>query len=274
MAVRIEAGWDHASVGNASLRVTEDPGGTPDTITGTVGALTWCHTNISSIMGSGNYQRFGDQLETALNAATANAYTYSVTLDTSTLLYTVATSGGGQDFDIKYASGTTAEVRMFQILGLAQSNTFYSGTSTYTGCMTPYYLFSGDMGAKSKVSDDYEPDTVEDAEADDGTAYGVARTTAPIYSDYTLQFEPKVKTFKRSVSVTTSSGLTTGGVIWTYQHFIENARSEHPFLCVDDNESTVHKLRAKGAAFKPSRATADFDDHWHHEYITRMLGRL
>ncbi len=263
MALHIECGWDQAVVGTSSIRLTEDPGGTPDTITGSVGALTWCHRNLSGVLGSGNYQSFPTQLENALDAASANGYTYNVVFNSTTLRYTIS-AGSGEDFDIEYNSGTTAEVRMFQILGLAGASA--GSTSTYTGTRVPYYVIGSAMGAASEKTDDYEPPgIVEGSFSDSGQDFSVSRTASPVFSDFSLAFEAKSASFKREATTT---------VPWTYQHMWEHARGTEPFVVVDDSESTVHRLRPEGGSFQPRRASADYDNYWHHMFKTYMLGRL
>lgn len=252
MTLRIEAGVNTAKGINLSAEF-DDTSADALQLSG-----TFCHTDLSAVLGTGLYVELAQALEDLLNASVSLTATYTVTYDPVALSYTISATG---TFSVDFTSVSSS--LLGQALGFSS---MLSGASSYTSTVRPFYLLTGTCGGKSQVSDDYEPDNiVETAEAEDGTTYSRSRFSAPIYQDFRLPLEPRARVFKRRAEA---------AVPWTFQHFHEHVRGQEPFLLVDDAESTVHVLRKRSAAFAPSRVVQDFDDYWDLEMNTYVKGRL
>lgn len=260
MTLRIDAGWDFDKVGSFSLQFT-DSGGS-DTITISTGQ--YCHTDITSVMGNGVYSDFATKLQADLNASGTLAGAYTVTYTGGTTAAFASGSEGyriqcDENFTTADPSGTLAG----QILGLTGA----VGSTQDKWCdVRPYYTVVASGGAKSAVTDDYEPDNVADGGWSlGGSHYTVSAQTAITFHDFDLQYEAKAATFKRDA---------VASVPWTYQHLWEHCRGDEPMLVADGTDDTVHYLRPEGAAWKPARAAADWDGAWSIPFVTFMEGRL
>ncbi|MCP5045205.1 MAG: hypothetical protein GY944_29615 [bacterium] len=253
MALRIEAGWNTTIVGAYDFLMSDSGG----SVTVTLTSGTYCHTDLSSVLGSGQYTDFATQLTTDLNAS-ALAGTYAVTYNPGSESYSWTCS---ETFGCSYT--TDAGQRGMNALGF---NATLSGVlSAYTG-VVPYYVIFTDGGAKSLVSDVYEPDGMtETASAEDGTFYSVSPSELAEFYDFSVQFEAHAKTHERKA---------IAGELWTWSHFFAHVRGHHPFVSIDDNESLVHALRASGARAKPYREVEQWDTAWRIELATRYLGAL
>ncbi len=205
MTLRFFATWKHEKVGTATMAITDTSGTYSFSIT--TGRSS--HIGLTEVLSeNGNTSniasKFADVLETALNAA--SAVTYTVTFNESTLAYTIAAGG-----TFSMNSGTNA--LMWKILGFNQIA--HSGATSYTSDVRPYYLLDVAVGGKSQVSDDYEPGGISfDAEADDGTSYGLSRANSPVYEDFKIAAEPKYTTFAKFGygynPITLTSTITNG----------------------------------------------------------------
>lgn len=252
MALKIFDGWDF-SVVNAgagfSAQFTDSGGAS----TITVATGTYCHVDVSALVSG--YSDFATKLQTDLNADATLAGTYTVTFGTATNKYTIACT---ESFSMASINTTSQELLGFGVT---------SATSTsHVSTNQCYYGILGTVGAVSSKTDDYEPNTItEGGYAEDGSPFAISVTTAPIFSDFTVPFEPKAKTHKRSAAAT---------VPYTFHHHFEHIRGSEPFLVVDDNDSTLHRLRADSTNFAPVRVVDGFDDYWDIEYKTHVIGRL
>ena len=83
MATYYLAGWDTAAIGTFSVVV----GGTVGSGTATVAADTYAHTDLSAVMGTGEYTAFAAAVQTALNVV---AVGWTVSYSTTTHAYTIA----------------------------------------------------------------------------------------------------------------------------------------------------------------------------------------
>jgi hypothetical protein len=255
--------WDFARLqGSPKFRITVSlPSST--NVDFTTGAFA--HVSLSSVAGAP-----GD-FATALDAAMPAAY--AVTWDATTGLYTITYSGA---FSLTFPN-TTAGNNAADILGFDR-NTVYSGAATYTSVRRPYYFIRSHIAGQSRQSDEYEPDGIAvDGEADDGTAYGIARLDAPTYLDWTQPFEqptpaaaisdPGNAVFRRDA---------TALIPWTWQDAFEHARNFTPIHLRSASSSAgpVVKMRAEGARFAPQRVTDDYQGLWNIPFQTRLMGRV
>lgn len=257
MTHRIESGWNVATLGTMTLSVTGNLGTASVSIT----TGTYCHTDLSSVLGSGLYDDFAGALKAALDASATSSTAYVVTWNTSTLVYTIATVAG---CSLTFPNSEAGN-RMADALGFTRNSTT-STLTTQTSTRRPYYVIDGAMGARSSWSRLYEgDDIVSQAEAEDGSTYSVARTTAPKYEDWTVQFEELEAVY---------SAKAVTAVPWTWQHFFEHSRGIEPFGVFDDDGNSVHVLRARGARFKPARVQSDWDGVFNIELQTINRGAL
>lgn len=270
MTLYYEAGFDTALIGTFSISVSDDDGSrAPNIPTG-----TYCHTDISSVMGSGEYTDFATAVEDALNDG-ATGTPYSVTYTASSAIYQITYTGSSSTLTMNGTSGTRTRLA----LGMTSPT---NAAATATSINRPYYHIKPAIGGRSDYSDEYEPDGIaKDSTADDGTAYQIAVDNSSIWEDWTQpgDRDSPGTAYTRSGSGTyVHSRAATTLVPWSYQHFWEHLRTGHlPFYVFDDgitNGSGVYKLRADGASFHPTRwAGTDFD-LWAFNFRTRLIGRL
>jgi hypothetical protein len=251
MTLRISAGWDFAKalVGSFSMTITGSSGAA---FAVNVTSGTYAHETMAPVNA---YTGFAAALQTAINAA-ATAGTYTVSYNSTTQVYTITRDTGT----------FTATLNTVARRVLGRDSDWSVGAISQTSNIRPYYVVLGAMGARSMVKLDHEPDGIVEAqESDSGEVYSVTRTTAPTYDEWTIEYESKAATFSHAAAA---------GVPWTWEHFIKHCRSEEPFKVVDDLGSSVHKMRAEAARFKPTRVKQDYDNHWHIPFLTYLQGRL
>lgn len=251
-------GWNFASIGTFSLEFTVNDG----TFTAEITSGKYAHSTMATVMGS-DYTAFSSALQTAMNA-TASARTFTVALSTASFGYQYTITPDAGTIVITNSTNTVAK----NVLGFNSLPT--GAAASISSQICPYYVIVPSVAARTSVSDDYEPgDLAYDAEADDGSSYGISRTSAPTYHDWKQCFESKAKTFIRSASTS---------VPWTYQHMFRHCRNVEPILVTDadggaTSDDMVVKLRAEGAVWHPERNEADYDGEWHVPFMTRVLGR-
>jgi len=277
VALYIEAGWDFAAQGTVAAKLTENVGGTVE-LTVTTGK--YCHTDIKGIgtIATTDYDDFATQLKTRLEAASPNARTYTVTWNrtktpeappgsASTGPYQIGVNTGTFKLEFSNVATPSQGTAMRRVLGFVGDRAL---AADHRSDMYPYYFLEAVTGAKSLVSDDYEPDgSTTEAHTPSGAHYSSNVTTAILHHDFTIQFEVKAKTHKRNAPAEAVAVRP-----WTYQHFCEHVRGRYPFLVVDSSESTVHFMRTPHTEFRPRRDSVDSDALWHWPFTTIMEGRL
>lgn len=259
MTHRIESGWNIAKVGTHTLSVTSDLG----TATVSITTGTYCHADLTSVLGTGNYDDFAQALKTALDLSGTSSQPYSVNWNSGSfpLRYRLRNDA---NMAVTFPN-TDAGNRMADTLGFTR-NTTLSSAAGHTGTRMPYYVIDGAMGARSSWTRRYEGDDItSQAEAEDGSTFTTARSVAPKYDDWTVPFEPLEATFS-------AKALST--VPWTWQHFFELSRGIEPFAVFDDDGNSVHVLRGRGTSFKPARVQQDWDELWNIELLTINRGSL
>lgn len=245
MALRYVAGFDLARL-NLTLTLTENVG-SPATVTMSSG--TYAHETMASYSAVSGYTAFSAALKTALDAASPNTRTYTVTYSTSTGKYTIGVSAG--TFSLTFSTHSTAGTNFRNMLGFSGDTSLGSSDTSDYKC---YYVIHSGSGGKTEASDDYEPEGyVTGAVSDSGISYGTASTLAPTHNDWQQVAETKAATFSRSAATATP---------WTYEHFFKHVRADLPFLVVDDAGTAAHFLRAEAAHWKPVRMFADYDGAW------------
>lgn len=251
-------GWDFQR-DNASLQVKDTISGDLVEIAYTTGK--YCHVNISSVVST-YVSAFSTKLATDINAGPGTLAGYTVSFSQATGKYTIG-NGGGNAFTIKGPSGATlAGTAAGLLLGFS---TDQSGTNSYISDYRCQHWIETTIGAKSVVSDDYEPPgMVVGAFADGGAHYAIGVSSAIKYGDFDVEFETKAKVFKRSA---------IASIPYTFEHLFEHARGDQPIAVVDDDE-TVYYLRPDGGSFKPRRHAIDYDGLWSIPFRCIMEGRF
>lgn len=256
MTLKLFSGFDFGNIGSFSLVFNNGSDKTASITSG-----TYCHVDLQTVTGAGFYDDIAGRIKTAMDAVAGGGETFTVSFSTTTLLFTI-TRSTGTAWTITATTNTLAQ----RILGLNSLPLASNGSGVLTTQVAPWYIMTGAMGAVSNPTGDYEPSEIaQDAEADDGTAFGIARDEAPIWSDFNIQFEPKAAVYQRHAAAASS---------WTWQQFFKHVRNTEPYLIIDDVESTVHLNRAGGASWKPLFASKNLAKDYHFKFDTRVLGRL
>jgi hypothetical protein len=245
-------GFDTAEIGTFSVVI----GGAVGSGTATVTPGTYSHSTATL---ASTYTPFATAVAAALNAVAGG---FTVTLSPTTFLYTIANATA---FTLTWTG--VGGVNLQRALGYTA--TTGSGTSA-VGNARPWYLMVSEIGGRTAYSDVYEPDDiVEEAVADGGTSYAVAKDTDETWCDWTQAMEPVAATLIRR-------GTTAKP--WTWEHFFKHVRGTHPFLVSGDAPSgysrLVYRLRAEGASFNGNvrkRVTSDWDDLWNIMFMAREI---
>lgn len=247
MTLRIECGWDTTQFGQPIITVGATPAPVAD--------ATYCHRDLTSVLGTGLYDDFAGECNQALLTAGLSG-SLSVSYDSTNGEYDLTPSG---------THTVTLNTAARQLLGF--SGDPGSISSVVSSDVKPYFLIDGAMGGKSAWTDEYEAASEsEDGEAMDGSAYGIASPGRAIYEDWVCAFEEREAVYERTA---------TAAVPWTWQHFYRHASVVHPFLVVDDyGEQKVHRFRAGSDRFKPRRVQQDWDRLHDMDMKTRVMGRL
>lgn len=143
----------------------------------------------------------------------------------------------------------------------------------FSSSVAPYNLWKSSYAERSKWTRPYEPASFYfDHEADDGTTYSIGRTSTSKFSDWSFEFEPKRKVWKDA---------ETEAEPFSLQRFLETVRTIKPFVVLSSNATAsvdfsgtkegIYKLRAEGSFFKPRFKDANYHNHVHFDFKTRVL---
>ncbi len=154
-----------------------------------------------------------------------------------------------------------------QLMGFASlSNTTLT---SYDGTLLPTYCINPTLPATSDPTLNFEPNGIANhIIADDGTGFGVSRYVAPLYRDWTQQFETAEKT-ERINAVAAHP--------WTFEDLFSNSRGETPFMVLDGFTYTNYELfsfRSEGTQWEPKRATPGNGSQFHIEFKTVVEGSI
>ncbi|MEM9067090.1 MAG: hypothetical protein AAGE52_01250 [Myxococcota bacterium] len=218
-----------------------------------VASGTYCHTDLSGVLGAGRYTSLAAAVEAALNAAFASSWT--VVYDSATSAYTITCS-------VTFSYTLTNSLGL--ALGFSGSD---AGALSYSSDVRPYYLIVGTIGEASVVSDDREQrGRVRGSVTEDGTPYNVAPVSIAKTLDFRVPLEPHSATHKRKA---------TASVPWTWEDFYEHDRGAEPFLASSTAlGDAVLVMRPNAAQFFPRREVQDFDDYWNVDIEGFLQGRL
>lgn len=248
-------------------------------ITGTAGdsstSSLYSHTiGLSTIVGDDpdatarfqnwNANSFDTDLQTAMRAAATTASWatpngLSASYDSGTGLYTL---GYTTTFSLTFSVAAGRN-----LLGYSGTQ---SGGSSYLSDQTPTYVVAPTLtNGVSEPTSNYEPGNIASrATADDGTGYGISRTTSPLYRDWIQQYETRAKTLRLDVASTHP---------WSFQHLFEHCRTVYPVIVINGGFNDAFPylagyLREDGVQFKPERATPGNDLQWHIPFKIHVEG--
>jgi hypothetical protein len=260
VSLYLEAGWDFARIGSFSIVMTDDGGG-PVTITISTGRYS--HSDLSAVMGTGEYTDFATALAAAINANATLENDYSVTWAPATGTYTIAKASGLFTITGTGMGGPPLSGVAMNVLG---RENIAEDVSSVSSEFRAYYSIAPAHGGKSQVSDDYEPDGLtEGGYTTGGGHFAITAGSGITFHDFSLMLEPKSAVYER---------VATAGTPWTYEHFFKHVRSTEPFSLSDGTDYEVFTLRPESARFKPAREVADYDGHWNLTLACYLEGRI
>lgn len=258
MSLYIYPSWDFARIG--TLTFTLDDDGVAGDVTFSTGV--YAHLDYSTVAPTVT-GAFKAALQSEMDTISGGAGTYSVTYTAATRKYTIAYSAGNFSLAFSGAAGTIAK----NVLGFTGNK---SGAATYDSDIAVYYAIAGTEGAQTEVYE-YEPGDIADvAEGDDGSTAMIARSTAPVYYDATIPYEPKAIVYTHHVVAANP---------WTWQMFFPHIRTGNHHFAMSDSgtgDITVHRMRKDGVSFAPELVTGDkaYQEYLHIPLRTYMIGRV
>ena len=260
MTLFFEAGWEWGT-GVAGISVDEGGGSVVVDVVAS-GTQTFCHTDISANIATGEYVDLATALQDALNASGSLSDTYTVTYNdnVSPPTYTIS------------STGTFSYILTGSLLRAAIGFSSETGSTaaSHSSDMQCKYLIEGYVGGASNVTDEYEPDGItETAVSEDGTPYSISVSTAATYYDIRVPMEPLANIFTREAD----SDTTASGTHWVWQDFFAHVRGHHPFTICDDTYRRTCVLRGDSTHFRPVREVPDWDGAWNVDLKTHQLGR-
>jgi hypothetical protein len=116
--------------------------------------------------------------------------------------------------------------------------------------------------------------------ADDGTGYGIARTTSPLYRDWVQQYESKARCMRFANGLTSAylpAQYTPSIGYWTFQEMFEYCRGIWPFIVSDgfgESYAEAFSFRTDGMSWSPDRASPGNDTAFHIPFRTVVDGMV
>jgi len=230
-----------------------------------VGTGAYAHKSFAAVTYAGNvFTPFATAAASAFTTAGGGPWT--VTWSSTTFLYTISRA---TNFALVFNPATASDVNLANILGFTPGGT-YTGANSYTSDRRPYYVMVPDpsIGHRSaSLPLIFEPDDiVEEAVADDGEAFGVAKDTSELWSNWTQPMEPRASVYDLAAATAAP---------WTWQAFFKHMRMTYPFgLYETGYPDAMYQLRAGAARFKPAPVQSDWDSLYNIPFQCRYLGAL
>lgn len=207
------------------------------------------------------YTAFSAAVKTAFDSATGA--TWTVTFSETTGTFTLSKTGAA----VALTFSTAADLRLRSALGFTGNQ---GSATSFAATVVPHYAMMPDIDGRTNVVGTIEPDDMaEETVSDGGVDYVVTRKTSEFRMSWSQSMEPRaaIYPFARYASAIREA--------WTWQEWFQSTRGTHPFLCTEalDGEpnGAYYRYTAKGAAFRPQRVVADFDDYWTVPHETRWL---
>lgn len=207
-----------------------------------------------------NYTAFTAAVKAAFDAATGA--TWTVTFSETTALFALSKTGGA----VALTFSTAADLRLRGALGFSGDQ---GAATSFASTLVPNYSIFSTITARTNVQGPFEPDDIaEEAVSDGGTDYVITRKTTERLMSWDQSMEPRANVYP-------FARAAAGSSIWTWEQWFQHCRGSHPFLCVDalggEPNGAYYRYTAKGAASRPRRFMADYDDYWVIPHETRWL---
>lgn len=278
MAGTLYAGFDLARVGSMGADFVGTVGDPLSSGPATITVDTYCHIDISSVPKTADYGDFATAVKTAFDAAVLpNGDEFTVTLSTTTRLYTIEYSG---DFQMDFTSAEGA--RLAAALGFtadhasATSGTGYQcvldGELSYTSNVTPYYLVPLARSNPSRYTRPSEATGfTKKAMSVNGNGYSVSPLTLARYESLTLPAMELANVFADDA---------TDAQPWTIEHCIQHARGHQPLLFDFDAVQLVAQLAEEDQTFhemmrQPAFSSGSYHGVWNVSFTKlQRLGVL
>jgi hypothetical protein len=142
-------------------------------------------------------------------------------------------------------------------------NASYTGVTSIVSARRPYYVIRPVVGEVSRPSHEFEATNQSAlAVSDSGIPYGTARTVSVKHKSWEVEFEPRAQTL---------AYFATDDIPFTWQHFIEHARTVYSICLVtqvagsDVSGLNIGRLLPGFADFNEnvrSRHVEGYDDQW------------
>lgn len=198
----------------------------------------------------------------------------TVVFDAVTLRYTVSRASAFA-MDFNGAQGA------FFRRALGFRLTSYSGSSSYTSDMRPWYCIRAVLPSGASDSGIYEPDgRVYGGETEGGLWYGIAPKALAQWREWTVRAESyDGPTDAQWIADPSVAGAPLRQEVWSrvqwhWRAFFEHCRAHMPFAnSVRGAGSTeeVYVLRPDGAHFRPRRMFEAYDGAWDIDFRARLL---
>lgn len=233
-------------------------------------------TNLSALLGSGEYSSLSGGLQTLLNAAltTAGATERVSVIYSWPTGFTVDLTAG-TSLAFSFSSSVEAEERLRLILGWTSGRTV---TGPTTSQARPWLVINPAQQCRSlPFTEEYEPAGIAtEAVADDGEGYMISRDTSELWSDWVQVAEvPTGPAAFADAGTPPRARHATALVPFTYQHaWVHSRKGNHPFAVIENGVTDVHKLRADGASFNATRFGGERNGYWQIQFRTRYLGTI
>lgn len=286
--------WDVERIGSLEMVVTSTATGA-FTVTISEGVLVHClrgpfGTTVTDTWDLTDFEpsSFAVALEDAINAEHAETDLqvrylpgsgYALYWNGSTFALTFSTQGDAGE-RMRRVLGFSGDVIAFDMVSAPWVGEVGSPVQ-HRSDVRPIYQIIPAIEGRSKVSDEYEPDgIVDEAVADDGSAFQISKDTNEIWLDWVQESETNEEhTGSFDAGTPTHRRFETTEVPWSYQEAWEHAKGgQPPFIVADqldqeNEEIAVHTLRAEGLSFKPTRFAAQDTPLFSLAFRTRLLGR-
>lgn len=197
----------------------------------------------------------------------------SVTFDPVTLRYTVSRAS---TFAMTFVGAQGAFFRR----ALGFQGTSYSGASSYTSDMRPWYVIRAVLPSGANDSGIYEPEgRVYGGETEGGAWYGIAPKRLAQWREWTVRAEsyygPTNAAWVADPGVAGAPLRSIEARIgWHWRAFFEHCRAHMPFCNSQLGAASpgeVYVLRPDGAHFRPRRMYEAYDDAWDIDFRARLL---
>jgi hypothetical protein len=279
MAAYLLTGWDTSRVGAMSLYA--DDGTDDGTVTLTTG--TYCHRDLSSVMGTGEYTDLVTELNARLDAVLTGSGFDTVSWSSSTLKYTL-TSSPNVSLDFRSATlGSDAGQRLAAALGYNYNHgdatggsagdpydILLSGAASYVSNVVPAYALALSRDGVTDYSRPFEPpgQTMRQVSRN-ANAYSIGPST------YEKRWTAKWR-FQTLATVFAAEADDTAAP-WTYEDLLEHARCWEPALLSYTGASAAQVFKFVEAEFSDKARSPVWNNYhgkWDLKVSAQHLGEI